>query len=64
MGTTITIAIGYLVSIFTKKENYVRAELVSPIVRWLLPKEKKPIPELVDYASVEKAMYLVATETE
>lgn len=55
---------GYFVSIFTKEENFVRAELVTPMVRWLIPKEKKPMSELVDYVTVEKAMYIVATEKE
>lgn len=65
IGTIIAMVVGYIVSIFTREENFVRPELVSPIVRWLLPKEKKPITsELVDYVSVEKAMYIAANEKE
>lgn len=64
MGTAIAMIVGYLVSIFTKEEHFVRAEYVSPLVHWLIPKEKKPISELVEYAAVEKAMYVAATEKE
>lgn len=64
MGTIISMAVGYVVSICTKEENFVRPDLVSPIVHWLLPKEKKPISELIDYNTVEKAMYLASTEKE
>lgn len=53
-----------MVSIFTHQDEFVRPELVSPMVRWLIPKEKKPISELVDYVSVEKGMYIIEGEKE
>lgn len=64
IGTVITMVVAYIISIFTREENFVRPELVCPMVRWLLPKEKRPISEVVDYATVEKAMYIVANEKE
>lgn len=64
MGTAVAMIVGYLVSVFSHDENFVRPELVSPMVRWLIPKEKKPLSELVDYVTVEKAMHIVANEKE
>lgn len=54
MGTIITMVAGYFFSLCFKGEEYVRPELISPLMRWLIPKEKQVVKDVVEYTAVEK----------
>lgn len=57
-----TIIAAYIVSIFTIDDNPVRPELVSPLVRRFIPKEKKLVIEDVEYKVVNRTVEIVPNE--
>lgn len=65
MGTTITMLVGYVISLFTKDDKgFLRLDLVSPLVYAFIPKEKKALQDSVEYCSVDKALHIITYNTE
>lgn len=64
LGMIFTIVAGYIVSLFTAKDNPVRPELVSSFVHRFIPKEKKPVLDGVEYKAVENVINVVLTDKE
>lgn len=62
VGAIVTILIGLIVSWFTKRNDHsVHPDLISPVVRRWMSKEKQSGPS--DYFSVEKVLEMVAHNT-
>lgn len=57
-----TLIAGYTIALFTAKDNPVRPELVSPLVRRFIPKEKKPAMVDVEYKVVDKVINILSSE--
>lgn len=56
---------GYIISLFTKDdEKALRLDLISPLVYYFVPKNKKVLRNNVKYSSVEKGLHLIVYDTE
>lgn len=62
LGTILTLIAAYIVSLFTAEDNPVKPELVSPLVRRFIPKERKPSMYEVEYKVVDTQLNIVSDD--
>lgn len=56
---------GYGISFFTREdEKAFRLDLISPLVHFLVPNDKKQVPDNVEYCSVDKALRIITYNSE
>lgn len=65
IGTLLTVLFGFIISNFIRDDSStVRPELLSPIVHFLLPEDKKQKKDLAEYCTVETALRMTSYDDE
>lgn len=57
---------GYIISLFTDDDDdkAFRMDLVSPLVHFLVPKQKKRLQDNIEYCSIDKGLNIITYDNE